>query len=897
MAYKFYATITGTEYELHPLGVDKLQLGYTREQGARTYKLTLNGSMIFKGSEYEQLLAVEKSAARCEELPMRVERICSDGEEIIYEGTLIMNDGEWWIDGCQLSIKAVSSQDSSCIFNRWGEEVNILSQGITPRSAAWAVAGIEEVEYQLTVSSTYIPYQWFDGSLFPPALSHWVLKKNYCEQIALGVYRLTSTWVREKKIIPDTQSLSGAWILRSTSGGFKTYTRPVILYNYTIEDPILNVKNFNSQIFGYPDRSVFSNGLPLGDVLDKLAERICGTTTVVSDFFQINPENPSPDNYVTEELNQLTNLLIYQKSDIVNAGATQDATIANITLEKLLKQLNFLFNVEWIYQDGILRIEHCSYFENQPTGLDLTLTRYAANVKGKHKYSYEKDRLPSIENFKFKQHKYRDFLGAPITYDNSCATTDPKFKTVEYVTEDIITDVQMCLDQLNKEEDLDGLVLIACEDVSGELFIMMNPPYYDLISTPNNLLGWAWLHENYHKHNRAFYDGYLNYNLTQFESVRKRKRGERLSIPFCCGDVFDPLHKVITMIGAGEVDAATFKLGTDMLELDLLYDHDWPGASLGDLPVAVDDAYEVPFNTATNLPIMDNDTNPDVHPSTPILITVQPQHGAITNIYNDSSIEYTPTTGYIGADSFKYQCRDSFGQLSNEATVNITVIVGGTNPVAGNDAYTTGMDQVLAMPGYFGVLLNDTNWQGAGTFTIVASDTVSANGGTVDLGSNGGFNYTPAPGYTGLDSFTYTIENNQGLQDVGTVYIQVLPLTLLPWLRISKINQVSTLPTPPLAGEIRRHDIIIEAFTSAAATTPYVAAPLLVNWRSILTDRMPEPDTVTAQAYKNMISGTGMIVQTNILTIYTIYDTSSSSYVADFDITYQILAGAGYKII
>jgi hypothetical protein len=91
-----------------------------------------------------------------------------------------------------------------------------------------------------------------------------------------------------------------------------------------------------------------------------------------------------------------------------------------------------------------------------------------------------------------------------------------------------------------------------------------------------------------------------------------------------------------------------------------------------------------------------------------------------------------------------------------------------TPPIANNDSYPEALlgnvsadSGVTAAPNFpFSVLTND---QFNSPVTITAFDATSLNGGTVSMNtSNGRFTYTPAAGYTGGDSFTYTIGNAHG---------------------------------------------------------------------------------------------------------------------------------------
>ncbi len=74
------------------------------------------------------------------------------------------------------------------------------------------------------------------------------------------------------------------------------------------------------------------------------------------------------------------------------------------------------------------------------------------------------------------------------------------------------------------------------------------------------------------------------------------------------------------------------------------------------------------------------------------------------------------------------------------------------------------------------VLDNDI---GAGALTVTGFDAASANGGSVAMGADGTFTYSPPPGYTdAADTFEYTLTDGDGATDVGTVSID---LTDMVW--------------------------------------------------------------------------------------------------------------------
>ena len=59
------------------------------------------------------------------------------------------------------------------------------------------------------------------------------------------------------------------------------------------------------------------------------------------------------------------------------------------------------------------------------------------------------------------------------------------------------------------------------------------------------------------------------------------------------------------------------------------------------------------------------------------------------------------------------------------------------------------------------------------TVDVAASDSNTAQGGSVTLNTDGSFEYTPPTGYEGPDSFNYTLVNDHGLTDTATVHLQV----------------------------------------------------------------------------------------------------------------------------
>jgi hypothetical protein len=124
---------------------------------------------------------------------------------------------------------------------------------------------------------------------------------------------------------------------------------------------------------------------------------------------------------------------------------------------------------------------------------------------------------------------------------------------------------------------------------------------------------------------------------------------------------------------------------------------------------------------------------------------------------------YTPHSGFSGTDSFTYTVSDGLG---NSATGTVTVTVGPTAPIALTAAASTTPNTA--------VTLTVTDFVSAAPGdTLTVTGVGSAADGTAVLNSNGTVTYTPAAGFTGDDTFTYTVQDGFGFVGTGTVSVSV----------------------------------------------------------------------------------------------------------------------------
>lgn len=92
-------------------------------------------------------------------------------------------------------------------------------------------------------------------------------------------------------------------------------------------------------------------------------------------------------------------------------------------------------------------------------------------------------------------------------------------------------------------------------------------------------------------------------------------------------------------------------------------------------------------------------------------------------------------------------------------------------PQANPDAYPSVGNAPLTIPAAAGLFAND-QLNGGG---LASFDSTGTEGGTVQVESDGSFTYTPPFGFTGAETFTYTISNDQG-ESSTTVTINIANL-------------------------------------------------------------------------------------------------------------------------
>lgn len=242
-----------------------------------------------------------------------------------------------------------------------------------------------------------------------------------------------------------------------------------------------------------------------------------------------------------------------------------------------------------------------------------------------------------------------------------------------------------------------------------------------------------------------------------------------------------PAHGTLTQSPDGSFTYTPFTnyCGSDGYDYTLSDGHDGEDtatvtiavACVNDKPSALDDSYTTGEDTPLSVDakgILQNDSDVDGN-TLSVATHTEAAHGALTQNAN-GSFTYTPPANYCGPDSYTYVASDGLVNAT-QATVAILVTCVNDLPVAVADAYATDQETVLTIAAP-GLLANDADDDNEPLTAIVAT---GPSHGTLQVQPNGSFEYTPASGFSGEDSFNYMARDGVVESSAATVRITVHP--------------------------------------------------------------------------------------------------------------------------
>ncbi len=207
--------------------------------------------------------------------------------------------------------------------------------------------------------------------------------------------------------------------------------------------------------------------------------------------------------------------------------------------------------------------------------------------------------------------------------------------------------------------------------------------------------------------------------------------------------------------------------------------------AINNSPTAMPDEAVTPEDTAVVIDAVANDKDVDLTTGNDedllIISTADVHNGTVTISGDQKAVTFTPAEHWNGVEEFKYTIEDRDGHKST-GLITVTVTPVNDAPVAADD------EREIDEDGYavISVLANDSDpdiGREGDTLTVISAG--PAEHGTVEItGSGTTVAYTPHENWFGVESFSYTIEDEQQLSDTATITITV-----------HSVNDAPTIPT------------------------------------------------------------------------------------------------------
>ena len=205
---------------------------------------------------------------------------------------------------------------------------------------------------------------------------------------------------------------------------------------------------------------------------------------------------------------------------------------------------------------------------------------------------------------------------------------------------------------------------------------------------------------------------------------------------------------------------------------------DDPEESPNVAPEAVDDTVDAIAGEPIEIPVLDNDSDPDGDSLTVDSFT-QPENGTVDFIDEADpaqGVVFTADEDFEGTDSFTTTVSDGNGGTAT-STVTIDVAPANVAPEAVDDT----VDAVAGEPVEISVLDNDSDPDGD---SLTVDSFTQPENGTVDFIDEAdpaqGVVFTADEDFEGTDSFTTTISDGNGGTATSTVTVDVAPANEAP---------------------------------------------------------------------------------------------------------------------
>lgn len=190
---------------------------------------------------------------------------------------------------------------------------------------------------------------------------------------------------------------------------------------------------------------------------------------------------------------------------------------------------------------------------------------------------------------------------------------------------------------------------------------------------------------------------------------------------------------------------------------------------------AVNDVFSVEEDESGTFDVLANDTFPSGDVASLRVVSVgNTSHNGQVSVNSNGQIVYVPAENFAGAETFTYTITDDVhGVATGTVTVNVQPV---NDPPTAVDDQFVGSQAVAedSSDNVLNLLSNDSSAPDVGETLRIIAVGPRSHGGSVTIAPNGTHvTYTPAPDFSGQETFTYTISDGNGGTATATVTVEV----------------------------------------------------------------------------------------------------------------------------
>jgi len=571
--YTFFVDDGVTETQVYPRNPN-LVWSDAPDDNNGFYRRKLNTTVIFSGDDYT-LLKTEDDANDCTVWDFVVKYETVE----VFRGYMRFDTSafSWDISNCRVQVRIDPQDDYTCFLRAWEDEINILD-GTTKRTVNTVIGTIETIECSESYTAGVL-----QPEDYPTPITDCITPGEGWVQIDQlvntggGNDTVFSTYIREVY----TSTCSGGvpvpppgdgWILIADNCPTDAdYARPVPVTDLVVATELSAGELYRATAevrggltFDGTDynNTPLPNGVLLSDALTNFAP--C-SLSVVSDYFDINPDDTHPANDAyTWAASNATDIIIFQKSDVKRPDAFIKATNGKWSFQGLLNALRAQFNVRYRVSGSTLRIEHVSYWA--AVNGENFLTDQPERLAGKHRYEIDDAKTPKLEKWQFMETVTPAFAGVPITY--TCFGEENNGEQT-YAIERTNNDIGYIMAVPDSATD-DGFVFACCYLTGGNYYLITSENPIDNELYLNGSFSIPNLLEAAHTWDRPLPEGTMNNTLTSFDSFYRRKKQTEIIVIMSATDYFnwDASELVNTQLGYGEIEQAQYDAATCRLTIN-----------------------------------------------------------------------------------------------------------------------------------------------------------------------------------------------------------------------------------------------------------------------------------------------------------------------------------------